>query len=187
VSLQPRAPVSINDLASELLIRHNSAVGLADRLVANGLLVREHIPEDHRKVRLRLTPKGERVLGKLASIHRLKLQRMGPDIHRILGELTGAWRAGDQGLFTLLGSSQDRGGGGESGRACGHQIGHEHLQCAIRCERPRAPVLTLALRQEREVPGQKVRALVHGRTGGLTLGTPESSGRIGSTTGKGSG
>jgi hypothetical protein len=44
-------------------------------------MVRERIPENQRKVRLRLT----QVLGRLASIHRLKLRRIGPDINRILG------------------------------------------------------------------------------------------------------
>jgi len=87
-----RAAVTINDLAREMFIRHNSAVGLVDRLVAHGLLARATVPDDRRKVRLRLTAAGERVLARLASIHRHKLSRIGPDIHRILGEMTGAWR-----------------------------------------------------------------------------------------------
>jgi len=86
-------PVSIKDLARHMLIRHNSAVGLTDRLAAQGLMERERMPHDRRRVRLRLTAKGERVLGRLAQAHRRKLRRMGPDIHRILGELTGAWTA----------------------------------------------------------------------------------------------
>jgi DNA-binding MarR family transcriptional regulator len=86
-----RVPVTINDLARQLLIQHNSAVGLVDRLVAHGLVVRESISADLRKVQLVLTRKGERVLGNLASVHRQKLRRIGPDIHRIMGELTGAW------------------------------------------------------------------------------------------------
>jgi DNA-binding MarR family transcriptional regulator len=85
-------PVSIADLANELLIKHNSAVGLADRLVAQGLMVRERAPQDRRTVQLRLTAKGERILGRLARVHRAKLRRIGPDIHGILGELSGAWR-----------------------------------------------------------------------------------------------
>ncbi|HUK05067.1 MAG TPA: MarR family transcriptional regulator [Burkholderiales bacterium] len=89
-----RAPVTINDLARELLIRHNSAVGLVDRLVAQGLLLRAHVPDDRRKVRLRLSAAGERVLARLVTVHRQKLRRIGPDIYRILGELTGAWRGG---------------------------------------------------------------------------------------------
>src|SRR5690349_20112848 len=91
-SMNGRGQVTINDLARQLLIRHNSAVGLVDRLVAQGLMIRERVPEDRRKARLKLSPKGEQLLGRLASVHRLKLGRIGPDIHRILGELAGAWR-----------------------------------------------------------------------------------------------
>ena len=91
-SLATSAPVSIADLARQLLIKHNSAVGLADRLVAHGLVVRERIPENRRKVQLRLTAKGEYVLGRLAAIHRAKLRRIGPDMNRILDDLTGVWR-----------------------------------------------------------------------------------------------
>ncbi len=88
-----RAPVTIADLAREMLTRHNSAVGLVDRLVAHGLIARARISDDRRKVRLRLTSAGERVLARLATVHRQKLRRIGPDIYRILGELTGAWRS----------------------------------------------------------------------------------------------
>jgi len=90
-SVQGRS-ITINDLARQLLIKHNSTVGLVDRLVAHGLVTRESSSEDLRKVLVRLSRKGEHVLGRLASVHRLKLRRIGPDIHRILGELTGAWR-----------------------------------------------------------------------------------------------
>jgi len=87
--------IAISELARQLLIKHNSAVGLVDRLVAHGLVTRESSAEDLRKVLVRLSRKGEHVLGRLAAVHRLKLRRIGPDIHRILGELTGAWRRGD--------------------------------------------------------------------------------------------
>jgi len=86
------APISINDLARELLIRHHSAVGLVDRLAARGHLARCRDDADRRRVLIRLTPKGERELGKLVSVHRRKLRRIGPEIHKILGELAGAWR-----------------------------------------------------------------------------------------------
>ena len=91
-SWRGRVPVTINDLAHQLLIRHNSAVGLVDRLCAQGLLARARVADDRRKVQLRLTAKGEKVLGRLASVHRMKLRRIGPEIYRFLGELTGAWR-----------------------------------------------------------------------------------------------
>jgi len=86
------APVTIADLAREMLVRHNSAVGLVDRLVALGLIARAPVPGDRRKVRLRMTSAGEDVLARLASVHRQKLRRMSPDIFRVLGELSGAWR-----------------------------------------------------------------------------------------------
>lgn len=83
--------ISIADLARELLIKHNSAVGLADRLVAQGLMARARAPEDRRIVQLCLTEKGERILGRLAQVHRAKLRRIGPGMHRILREMTAAW------------------------------------------------------------------------------------------------
>jgi DNA-binding MarR family transcriptional regulator len=82
--------VTINDLAQELLIRHNSAVGLVDRLTAQGLLAREPSAEDGRKVYLRLTSKGDRVLEKLAEVHREELRRIGPQLEALLHDITGA-------------------------------------------------------------------------------------------------
>jgi DNA-binding MarR family transcriptional regulator len=86
-SREGREPVTINDLARQLLIRHNSAVGLVDRLVAQGLVGRHQAEEDRRKVWLRLTRKGEQVLVNLAALHRRKLQRIGPELNRVLDEL----------------------------------------------------------------------------------------------------
>lgn len=82
--------VTINDLAQQLLIRHNSAVGLVDRLTAQGLLAREPSPEDGRKVYLRLTSKGDRVLEKLAEVHREELRRIGPQLEALLHDITRA-------------------------------------------------------------------------------------------------
>jgi DNA-binding MarR family transcriptional regulator len=82
--------VTINDLAQELMIRHNSAVGLVDRLSDQGLLTREPSPEDGRKVSLRLTAKGDRVLQKLAEVHREELQRIGPQLEALLHEISSA-------------------------------------------------------------------------------------------------
>ena len=82
--------VTINHLAQQLLIRHNSAVGLVDRLTAQGLLAREPSPEDGRKVYLRLTSKGDRVLEKLAEVHREELRRIGPQLEALLHDITRA-------------------------------------------------------------------------------------------------
>ena len=84
--------VTINDLAQQLLIRHNSAVGLVDRLTAQGLLAREPSPDDRRKVILRLTAKGDRTLQKLAEVHREELRRIGPQLEALLHGITGEGR-----------------------------------------------------------------------------------------------
>ena len=76
--------VTINDLAQQLLIRHNSAVGLVDRLTKQALLAREPAPEDARKVYLRLTAKGDRLLARLAEVHREELRRIGPQLEALL-------------------------------------------------------------------------------------------------------
>ena len=80
--------VTINDLAQQLLIKHNSAVELVDRLVEEGLIVREASSTDRRKVELRLTTLGREVLAKLASVHRAELLRVGPLLGRFFSELS---------------------------------------------------------------------------------------------------
>ncbi len=80
--------VTINDLAGQLYIKHNSAVGLVDRLVQQGLMTRETSRADRRKVELALTPRGRTVLAKLARVHRRELQRRGPIFKRFFAELS---------------------------------------------------------------------------------------------------
>lgn len=79
--------LTINDLARQLVIKHNSAVGLVDRLAEHHLLRRQPIAEDRRKVELCLTTKGRRVLARLASVHRSELRRLAPIMGRVLDEL----------------------------------------------------------------------------------------------------
>jgi len=78
--------MTINDLARKLLIKHNSAVGLVDRLVRETLIVREASREDRRKVELRLSARGRQVLAKLAGMHRKELERIGPTLQRLIAE-----------------------------------------------------------------------------------------------------
>jgi DNA-binding MarR family transcriptional regulator len=86
-------PVSINDLAQQLMIKHNSAVGLVDRLVTEGLVVRRPSTVDRRKVDLHLSARGRQVLARLAGLHRDELQRIGPLMKRFFTELTQDQRA----------------------------------------------------------------------------------------------
>jgi DNA-binding MarR family transcriptional regulator len=80
--------VSISDLAQQLFIKHNSAVGLVDRLVRETLVVRDPSSIDRRRVELQLTGRGRRVLAKLAAMHRRELQRIGPELKRFFAGLS---------------------------------------------------------------------------------------------------
>jgi DNA-binding MarR family transcriptional regulator len=80
----PARRLTINDLAQQLLIRHNSAVGLVDRLSRHKLAARQPSPLDRREVHLRLTAKGDKVLGRLAAVHHEELRRSAPRLRRQL-------------------------------------------------------------------------------------------------------
>jgi DNA-binding MarR family transcriptional regulator len=64
--------------AERLGLRHNSVVELANRSVDEGLLERTSDEADARRVLLRVTARGTRVLHKLAAHHRSELEVMGP-------------------------------------------------------------------------------------------------------------
>lgn len=66
--------------AERLGLRHNSVVELANRSEEEGLLERTSDDADARRVLLRVTSKGTRLLHKLASHHRSELEVMGPDL-----------------------------------------------------------------------------------------------------------
>ncbi len=80
--------LTIADLAQQLLIKHNSAVELVDRLVELDLLARETSRQDRRKVELSLTTRGRDLLAKLAAVHRAELQRIGPQLERFFASLS---------------------------------------------------------------------------------------------------
>ena len=79
--------ITINDLARQLIIKHNSAVGLVDRLVKEGLVRRAASTADRRKVELDLTPRGREVLARLAGTHRRELERIGPELRRLIADV----------------------------------------------------------------------------------------------------
>lgn len=82
------SPPTISQLASRLHIRHNSAVGLVNRLSGQRLVRRRHSQVDRRQVFVVLTAKGSAMLDRLTRSHRLELRRMGSEITRLLTELT---------------------------------------------------------------------------------------------------
>jgi len=82
-----RESASVGELAERLQIRHHSAVGLVDRLVADKLVRREPALHDRRQVHIRLTRRGERVLEKLSALHQTQLKTLGPELRRMLALL----------------------------------------------------------------------------------------------------
>jgi DNA-binding MarR family transcriptional regulator len=81
--------VTIGELAERLQLVHHSTVGLVDRLQKHNFLRRAQDQNDHRKVYVLLTAKGERVLEKLATEHREQLRRISPQWKSLLKTLGG--------------------------------------------------------------------------------------------------
>lgn len=79
--------MTIGDLAERLQIRHNSAVGLVDRLVQKRLVKRMQDKADRRQAWLALTKQGEAVLETLSAAHKEQLQQSGPQIETLLKRL----------------------------------------------------------------------------------------------------
>ncbi len=61
--------VMIREIADQMLLQHNGAVQLIDRLVAGGWVARRQSPTDGRIVHVSLTAKGAAVLEDLAALH----------------------------------------------------------------------------------------------------------------------
>ena len=81
---------SVTTLSARMCLRHHSTVELIDRSVEAGTVVRRHHEQDRREVLVELTPKGERILRALSSLHWKELKTTGPALSEALGELVGA-------------------------------------------------------------------------------------------------
>jgi DNA-binding MarR family transcriptional regulator len=79
--------ITIGELAERLQVRHHSAVGLVDRLEAQGLVSRQQDELDRRQVLVQLTPGGVAALEQLSAAHREELRRIGPQLQKILEAL----------------------------------------------------------------------------------------------------
>ena len=79
--------VTVGTLANRLLVRHHTSVEMIDRLAARGLVMRTRHRGDRRKMLVRLTAKGERVLRGLALASRKELRESGPALVAVLQKL----------------------------------------------------------------------------------------------------
>jgi DNA-binding MarR family transcriptional regulator len=74
---------TVSDIASVLLVRHHSAVGLVDRAQEAGLIARERDPDQHSLVRLRLTEAGAVKLRSLSELHLRELAQLAPGMRAL--------------------------------------------------------------------------------------------------------
>lgn len=71
-----RGSATISELAEFLQERHHSVVGLVERAVQGGLVVRTHDAGDRRVVNVSLTRKGENILLNLTRLHYEEAKRL---------------------------------------------------------------------------------------------------------------
>jgi DNA-binding MarR family transcriptional regulator len=79
--------VSVGELAERLQLRHHSAVGHIDRLAERNLLRRTPSRVDRRRVEVRLTARGEKVVERLSAVHLRELRQLAPELHHLIGSI----------------------------------------------------------------------------------------------------
>ena len=88
---QAMAP-TIANVAARMLLKHNSAVELVNRCVEQGLLLRSGDESDHRRILLRVSAQGKRILTSLARLHTRELEQSGPELVSALNRILRANR-----------------------------------------------------------------------------------------------
>jgi DNA-binding MarR family transcriptional regulator len=78
---------SIRELADRMQLRHHSVVELVDRLEGRLLLRRERSRVDRRQVIVHLTPRGERIILRLAKQRLAELRTAAPALVRALNAI----------------------------------------------------------------------------------------------------
>jgi DNA-binding MarR family transcriptional regulator len=71
---------TITDLSERLQVRHHTAVSLVDKLEAGRLVRRQQDTRDRRRVYVKLTAAGSRVLAKVAVLHRREMRLRSPEM-----------------------------------------------------------------------------------------------------------
>lgn len=75
---------SVGEIAERLHLRHHSVVGLVDRLARRQLVRRVASTMDRRKLEIRLTARGERLIATLSAAHLRELRELSPELRRLL-------------------------------------------------------------------------------------------------------
>jgi DNA-binding MarR family transcriptional regulator len=80
--------VTVGDLASHLLLKPQTAVGLVDRLVEANLVARVPDMDDRRRVLLKLTAKAGKIVKKLSADHLSEIRSDAPQLINLLQNLS---------------------------------------------------------------------------------------------------
>ncbi len=83
----PDQPPSLSEIADVLQLRLHSAGELVNRAEANGLVIRQVDPTDHRRALLSLTHHGAQQLAALSVVHREELRRFRKQMTDLLHQL----------------------------------------------------------------------------------------------------
>lgn len=81
---------TIQYLANRLFIQHNSAVELVNRSVKKGLVERQQDLDDLRRVTVRLTPKGDKLVRALTESHQVEMLQAATEMLGALQPLLAA-------------------------------------------------------------------------------------------------
>jgi DNA-binding MarR family transcriptional regulator len=84
---------TIGEVAEYLLVRHHTAVELANRTQELGDISRSRDGDDRRVVRLRLTAKGKRRIQSLSAAHLEELRQLAPILNALVADGRRASRA----------------------------------------------------------------------------------------------
>jgi DNA-binding MarR family transcriptional regulator len=76
--------IGVGEIADHLLVRHNSAVELVDRLVEAGLAERRADPSDGRRILVSLTSRADALLQLLSAAHLRELRAIRPGLLALL-------------------------------------------------------------------------------------------------------
>jgi DNA-binding MarR family transcriptional regulator len=79
--------IAVGDLAKRLLVAHNTAAELTNRMIGRGLLRRRPDSGDRRRVLLQLTDNGERKLEALSKVHLQQIRTVAPAVLRFCRSL----------------------------------------------------------------------------------------------------
>lgn len=81
---------TVQVIAEQLVLKHHTVVELLDRLEAAELIRRDRSPDDRRRARISITPRGDALLRELSAAHLAELQLRAPEL---VGALNGVLRA----------------------------------------------------------------------------------------------